>query len=201
MVDAAERGHVDGLAADGACGADSCGVFAGAAVDDGVDGDLEGVLVCGDVYLCGGRIRSAGGVDALSREREIEKLVPWGLTWEQEREQERERERERETYNLKSMCHDPHSHKFLAVVPPVHHQGICQSLDNGTLCFAEAFRGVAAGGVGDVDGGADLNVISMREKSVVSFMGSQFEVDRVEWVRRGDCFFVLFACWQQHSGD
>ena len=197
MVDAAERGHVDGLAADGACGADSCGVFAGAAVDDGVDGDLEGVLVCGDVYLWGkdkvSRSDDAGLM--LCLEKENRKASSVGIR------HGREREKKRETYNLKSMCHDPHSHKFLAVVPPVHHQGICQSLDDGTLCFAEAFRGVAAGGVGDVDGGADLNVISMREKSVVSFMGSQFEVDRVEWVRRGDCFFVLFACWQQHSGD
>ncbi len=33
------------MAADGACGADAGGVFAGAAVDDGVDGDLDGVLV------------------------------------------------------------------------------------------------------------------------------------------------------------
>ena len=62
MVDASERGNVDGLTADGACGADSCGVFARAAVDDGVDGDLEGVLVGGDVYLWDwGKMRLVGG--------------------------------------------------------------------------------------------------------------------------------------------
>ena len=51
MVDAAEGGHVDGLAAHGAGGADARGVFARAAVDDGVDGDLNGVLVRHDVDL------------------------------------------------------------------------------------------------------------------------------------------------------
>ena len=51
LVDAAERGDVDGLAADGAGGADSGGVFAGTAVYDGVDGDLDWVLVGHDVNL------------------------------------------------------------------------------------------------------------------------------------------------------
>ena len=51
LVDAAERGDVDGLAADGAGGADTGGVFARAAVDDCVDGDLEGVRVRHDVDL------------------------------------------------------------------------------------------------------------------------------------------------------
>lgn len=40
LVDATEGGYVDGLSADGTGGTDSGGVFAGAAVDDGVDGDL-----------------------------------------------------------------------------------------------------------------------------------------------------------------
>ncbi len=66
MVDAAERRDVDGLPAHGACGSDSCAVFAGAAVDDGVDGDLQRVGVGGYVDLwmtwalaCGGFIWSA----------------------------------------------------------------------------------------------------------------------------------------------
>jgi len=51
LVDAAQRGDVDGLATHGACAADTGAVFARAAVDDGVDGDLDGVLVGHDVDL------------------------------------------------------------------------------------------------------------------------------------------------------
>ncbi len=45
LVDAAEGRDVDGLPAHSACGSDTCAVFAGPAVDDGVDGDLQGVGV------------------------------------------------------------------------------------------------------------------------------------------------------------
>jgi hypothetical protein len=51
LVDAAQRRHIDGLTTDGTCGTNTGGVFAGSAVDDGVDGDLDGVLVCHDVDL------------------------------------------------------------------------------------------------------------------------------------------------------
>lgn len=51
LVDAAEGRHIDGLATDGAGGADTGGVLAGSAVDDGVDGDLDGVLVGHEVDL------------------------------------------------------------------------------------------------------------------------------------------------------
>jgi len=49
LVDTAEWGDIDGLATDGTGGSDTCGVFAGTAVDDGVNGDLDGVLVGHDV--------------------------------------------------------------------------------------------------------------------------------------------------------
>ncbi len=65
------------------------------------------------------------------------------------------------TYDLKSVVHDAHGHQLLAVVAPVHHQRVGQALDDGALGLAEALHGVAAGGVGDVDGGADLDVISV----------------------------------------
>jgi hypothetical protein len=45
LVDAAERGHIDGLPADGTGGTNTGRVFAGAAVDNSVDGNLDGVLV------------------------------------------------------------------------------------------------------------------------------------------------------------
>lgn len=44
LVDAAQRGHIHGLAANGAGAADAGGVLAGARINDGVNEDLEGVL-------------------------------------------------------------------------------------------------------------------------------------------------------------
>ena len=58
------------------------------------------------------------------------------------------------------MSDDADGHEFLAVVAAVHHQRVGEALDDGALGFAEAFDGVAAGGVGNVDGSADLDVIS-----------------------------------------
>lgn len=51
LVDAAKRRHIDGLTTDGTGGSDTGGVFAGSAVDNGVHGDLDGVLVGHDVDL------------------------------------------------------------------------------------------------------------------------------------------------------
>lgn len=68
----------------------------------------------------------------------------------------------RRTYDLKSVGDDPDSHELLAVIATVHHEGICEALDDGTLCLAETFDSVSAGGVGDVDGSADLDVIARR---------------------------------------
>lgn len=44
LVDATERGDVDGLTLDTTAGTNTGGVFASTAVDDGVDDDLEGVF-------------------------------------------------------------------------------------------------------------------------------------------------------------
>lgn len=65
------------------------------------------------------------------------------------------------TYDLKGVVDDTDGHEFLAVVAAVHHQGVGQALDDGALGFAEALHGVAAGRVGDVYWGADLDVISV----------------------------------------
>ena len=53
LVDTAERGDIDGLTTDGTGGTNTCAVFAGSAVDDGIDRDLDGVLVGHDVDLIG----------------------------------------------------------------------------------------------------------------------------------------------------
>lgn len=52
LVDTAEGRDIDGLATDGTGGTNTGGVLTGTAVDDGVDSDLDGVLVGHDVNLC-----------------------------------------------------------------------------------------------------------------------------------------------------
>jgi hypothetical protein len=51
LVDTAEGRDIDGLATDGTGGTDTGGVFTGTAVDNGIDDDLDGVLVGHDVDL------------------------------------------------------------------------------------------------------------------------------------------------------
>ena len=62
------------------------------------------------------------------------------------------------------MSDDADSHELLAVVAAVHHQRVGKALDDGALCLSEPLDGIAAGGVGDVDGGADLDVIAVVKK-------------------------------------
>lgn len=64
-------------------------------------------------------------------------------------------------YDFKSVGHDAHGHELLAVVAAVHHEGVGEALDDGALGLAEPLDGVAAGGVGDVDGSADLDVVAV----------------------------------------
>ena len=59
------------------------------------------------------------------------------------------------------MSNDADSHELLAVVAAVHHEGICETLDDGAVGLPEALDGIAAGGVRDVDGGADLDVVAV----------------------------------------
>jgi hypothetical protein len=51
LVDTTERWHIDSLSSDGAGRTNTCAIFAGSAVDNCVDGDLDGVLVSHDVNL------------------------------------------------------------------------------------------------------------------------------------------------------
>jgi hypothetical protein len=55
---------------------------------------------------------------------------------------------------------DADSHELLSVVSAVHHEGVGKTLDDGALCFSESLFGISAGGVGDVDGCADLDVVA-----------------------------------------
>ena len=69
------------------------------------------------------------------------------------------------------MGNDPDGHQLLAVVAAVHHQRVGEALDDGALSFAEALAGVAAGGVRDVDGRADLDVIAASGRSGIVSWG------------------------------
>jgi hypothetical protein len=66
------------------------------------------------------------------------------------------------------MGDNANGHQLLAVVATVHHERICQALDDGALGFAESLRGISTGGVGDVDRGADLNVVAVWNISIAS---------------------------------
>jgi len=66
LVDTAEGRDIDGLATDGTGGTDTGGVFAGTAVDNGVNGNLDGVLVGHDVDDLEGVGDNADGHDLLS---------------------------------------------------------------------------------------------------------------------------------------
>ena len=59
------------------------------------------------------------------------------------------------------MRYDTDSHELFPVVAAIHHEGVCEALDDGALRFSESFHGVATCGVGDVDWGADLDVIAV----------------------------------------
>jgi hypothetical protein len=53
------------------------------------------------------------------------------------------------------------SHELLSVVTAIHHQGVGETLNDWALCFTESLLCVTAGGMGDVDWGADLDIIAV----------------------------------------
>ena len=65
------------------------------------------------------------------------------------------------TYDFKGVSYHPDSHELFAVVAAVHHEGVCKSFDDWTLCFAETLNGIAASRVGDVDRSADLDIVTV----------------------------------------
>jgi hypothetical protein len=64
------------------------------------------------------------------------------------------------TYDLEAVGNDAHSHELLSVVAAVHHEGVGETLNDGALRLPESLDSISAGGVGDVDGGSNLNVIA-----------------------------------------
>jgi hypothetical protein len=107
LVDSAERRDINGLSSDGTGGTNSGRVFAGTAVDNGVDSDLDGVLVGHEVDLA--LTLALGG-----REKKNEWQRPYsrGLL--------------RRTYDLEGVGDNSDSHELLSVVTAVVHQRVGQ---------------------------------------------------------------------------
>ena len=65
-----------------------------------------------------------------------------------------------ETHDFKGVSHDADGHQLFTVIATVHHERICESLDDWTLCLAKSFDGITSGGVRKVDGCSDLDVVA-----------------------------------------
>lgn len=65
-----------------------------------------------------------------------------------------------QTYDLKGVSNDANRHQLLSVVAAVHHQGVGKSLNDWALSLAEALCGISAGGVREIHGLSDLNIIT-----------------------------------------
>lgn len=140
LVDPAQWRDIDSLATDGSLGANTGGVLTRTGVDNGVDENLDWVLVGEEV-------------DDLERVRD-----------------------------------DADGEELLAVVATLHHQAceasafrdlwcrgkdtpVNQSLNDGHLRLLELLLGITAGGVREVDGVADLDVVGQ---------GDVLDLDTVE---------------------
>lgn len=137
LVDPSEGGDIDSLSSDGTGGTNSGRVFTGTAVDDGVNSDLDGVLVGHEVDL---------GL-SVSSVVYYEGSLPMFSS---------------RTYDLESVSNDSDSHELLSVVAAVHHERVGQSLDDGAVGLAESLGGISASGMGDIDGVSERNVVTIR---------------------------------------
>lgn len=64
-----------------------------------------------------------------------------------------------EVDDLEGVGDDADGQELLAVVATLHHERVDQALNDGHLSLLELLLGVAAGGVGEVDSMADLDVV------------------------------------------
>jgi hypothetical protein len=65
------------------------------------------------------------------------------------------------TYDFEGVGNDADCHKLFAVVAAVHHKRVSEALNDRALSFSEALLGISACGVGDVDRGADLDIVAV----------------------------------------
>ena len=82
------------------------------------------------------------------------------------------------TYDLEGVGDNADSHKLLSVVATVHHQGVGETLDDWALCLSESLLGISTGGMGDVDWGADLDVIAVGYRVSQNFVGRPISQSR-----------------------
>ena len=73
------------------------------------------------------------------------------------------RRREKEAHDFECMGDNANSHELLAVVATIHHEGICEALDDRAVGLTEALDGITTSGVRDVDWRAYLDVVAMGE--------------------------------------
>lgn len=59
------------------------------------------------------------------------------------------------------MSNNSDSHELLSVVAAVHHERVGQSLNDGAVGLAESLGGISAGGVSDVDGVSQGNIVTI----------------------------------------
>merc|ERR1719228_2512931 len=77
---------------------------------------------------------------------------------------------------FEAVLHNPDRHQLLSVVSSVHHQGVHQSLHNGTLRFAEPFSCISSGRMGKILGIFLLNgdVVLERHVRHLDFLAGPF---------------------------
>jgi hypothetical protein len=114
-------------------------------VDTAEGGDIDGLATDGTGGTNAGGVLTGTGVDDGINENLDGVLV---------REQ---------VDDLESVLDDTDSHELLSVVASVHHQGVGKTLNDGALGLAETLGGEATSGVGQVDGGLDLDVVNQRD--------------------------------------
>ena len=76
------------------------------------------------------------------------------------------------TYDLEGVGNDTDGHELLSVVAAVHHQRVGETLNDGAVGLAEALGGIATGGVGDIDGVAEGDIVTVRKQYSISTIRS-----------------------------
>lgn len=110
-------------------------------VDPAEGGDIDGLATDGTSRANTGGVLTGTGVD-----NGVDEDLDGVLVGE-------------EVDDLKGVLDNADSHELLAVVTAVHHHGVGEPLNNGALGLAETLDGKATSGVGQVDGGANLDVV------------------------------------------
>lgn len=184
LVDSAEGRDIDSLTTDSTGGTNSGRVFAGTAVDNGVNGNLDGVLVGHEVDLEGKMLIQSLCVPiqswvAESKSPSLDVSRVFGGF-----------HAKKKTHDLESVVDNADSQQFLSVVAAVHHQRVGETLDDRAVSLAEALDGIAAGAVGDIDRVAEGDVVTVTKNQSVSISNSSSQDSRGVVSHRFDSTYV-----------